>query len=178
MSGSSELPPWALALLACVPGGLFAAGPKVFEAWRAWRGDSSAARVAQERVDLDERVQVAARQAALDLRTDAEVARLGVVHTELRTALATEIASGQHWYQIARAWWSRAWDKLSMARGMRDDIIEAREFAANERRVWFAVDPNAASAARRPSWMGTPPDFAITEPPPIPDPPGLEDLLK
>lgn len=106
------------------------------------------------------------------------MARLAAVHVELRASLSAEIASGQRWYQIARAWWSRAWDKLGMARGLRDDIIEAREGWADDRRGWFLADPDGAGRARRPDWMGPPPEFAVVEPDPIPDPPGLEDVLK
>ncbi len=176
MSGSNGWPPWLVYLTGAAPAGAALMIPKLWGAWRAWRGDVTTAQVAQERVDLDERVQIANRQVALDARADAEVARLAAVHAELRASLAAEVASGQHWYHVARAWWSRAWDKLGMARGLRADTIEAREGWADDRRGWFAQDPTGATAARRPEWMGPPPDFTTAEPPPIPDPPRLEDL--
>lgn len=178
MSDNSGGTPWWLIASALVPGGGAALIPSLWRAWRSWRGDSTAAKVAQDRVELDERAQIASRQVALDARADAEVARLAAMHVELRASLATEIVSGQHWYQIARAWWSRAWDKLGMARGLRDDVIEAREGWADDRRGWFLADPEGAGRARRPDWMGLPPDFAVVVPNPIPDPPGLEDVLK
>ena len=122
--------------------------------------------------------QLAQRQVALDARADEEIKRLAVVRTDLEASLAAETASGQRWYQIASAWRFRAWDNLGMAKAQRALIIEAREGWANDRRGWWEEEPDSAAAARRPDWMGPAPGFVVTLPDLIPDPPGLEELLK
>ncbi len=186
MSENSGWPPWLVVAVAAMPGSAaFTLGPAVWKAWREWRGDKRTERTAAEKIEIDERAQLAAERAAVTARadaafsrSDAEVARMAMVCADLRISLAAEVASGQRWYQVARAWWSRAWDKLSVARQWREDIIEAREGWCEDRRGWFREQPESAACARRPEWMGPPPDFRPVVPGPIPDPPGLEEILK
>jgi len=177
MSGNNEWPPWLLAAIGAVPTGAAVLGPKLWSMVRDWRGDTRTARTTAEDIGLKERVQLAAERDAAFGRSDAELERLVKALAEARQDAATQMTSGQRWYAIARAWWSRAWDKLGMARRLRDDVIEAREGWAADRRGWFEADPAGASAARRPEWMGPPPEFATLESPPIPDPPELEKLV-
>ncbi len=146
--------------------------PVAIFAWLANRGTARNA-AAKERGDNT-------RATAELVFTQAEAIRTRQTQeiVDAQAEVARERTAGLHWRDLALAWSSRAWSKLGMARGLREDLIEAREFAASERRVWFGFDPASASAARRPSWMGPAPDFAIHKPPHIPDPPGLEDILK
>jgi hypothetical protein len=177
MSDNNEWPRWLLAVIAAVPAGAATLGPKLWTMTREWRGDTRTARTTAEDIGLKERVQLAAERDAAFGRSDAEMERLVKALSEARQDAATQMTSGQRWYAIARAWWSRAWDKLGMARRLRDDVIEAREGWATDRRGWFEADPTGASAARRPEWMGPPPDFMTAEPPVTPDPPELEKLV-
>lgn len=186
MSGSNDWPRWLVLISTVAPAGTVLA---ILQALRMWRGDASVNRVAQERVNLEERKQLADarleerktladKQTALDARGEAEILRLAAVHTDLQTRFAAEVLAGLHWFQVARAWCARAWDKLSKERALRDSVIEAREGWAGDRRGWFAEDPAGAGAARRPEWMGPPPAFTTAVPPPISDPPELEEIAK
>jgi len=177
MSGNNDWRPWVIETLAAIPAGGALIVPKLWSTYWDWRGGKRTDRITAEDIGLKERVQLAAERDAAFGRSDAELERLVKALAEARQDAATQMTSGQRWYAIARAWWSRAWDKLGMARRLRDDVIEAREGWANDRRGWFEADPAGASAARRPEWMGPPPDFATTEPPVTPDPPELEGLV-